>query len=218
MRNLLALLCVLSFYVNGFMQEELKWKEEVDRLKLIEHKEKSDAKGLIVLTGSSSARLWKNAQATFPKFDLINNGFGGSQMFELLYFLDDLVIQYKPDIVLIYEGDNDISAGKTTSEIMASTMQVVHKLKEELAEVQIYLISPKPSLSRWELAMKYIDLNKNLESFCNETEKVSFIDVWTPMLNEKGSPIEDIFVEDGLHMNEKGYEIWKNTIGPVINI
>ncbi|WP_235299214.1 GDSL-type esterase/lipase family protein [Portibacter marinus] len=212
MRILMMLIIGFWFYVNGAAQDELKWKKEIERLTAIEVQEVENAEGLILLTGSSSARMWKNFGDVFPNYKTANHGFGGSQMHELLYYLDDLVIQYNPDIILIYEGDNDLSAGKTIEQIMLTTEAVVDKIKDALPEAEIYFISPKPSLARWNLEQEYVDLNGKMKSYSEQTQNVHFIDVWFPMLNENGKPMEDIFIEDGLHMNQKGYEIWKSVI------
>ncbi len=200
----------LLFQVSA--QQEDQWKKEVDRLIESRIEREVGKKGMLVLTGSSSARLWKNVADVFPEYTVVNNGFGGSQMHELLYYLDDLVIDLAPDIVLIYEGDNDIAAEKSSLEIIKATKEVIHKIKASLPQTEVFLISPKPSLARWELAEKYLELNKELEALCKETDLVSYIDVWFPMLNQKGLPMEDIFVSDGLHMNEKGYQIWTDAM------
>ncbi|GLR18790.1 GDSL-type esterase/lipase family protein [Portibacter lacus] len=219
MRNLLFIIitCILS--VSSYAQTEqldIKWKGEIDRIKKEEHAFRDDALGTLVLTGSSSARMYKNVGEHFPDYNVINSGFGGSKMYELQYFLDELVVKFKPDIVLIYEGDNDVAGEFTTEQIMTTTKEVVAKLKKDLPGVELYFISPKPSLARWNLADKYVALNSELEEYCKKTERVGYIDVWYPMLNDEGTPIKDIFIQDGLHMNEKGYAIWKAAIEPKV--
>ena len=215
-KNIMLMLSLLTFIVTVHSQGELKWKTEVTSITTVKHDFDKESKGLIVLTGSSSARMWKSVDETFPDYNVKNHGFGGSQMFELLFFLDELVVNDKPNKVLIYEGDNDINAGKKSEEIMVSTAEVISRIKEALPETEIYLISTKPSISRWALAEKYIDLNKRLKAYSEVTVKVTYIDVWTPMLNKEGTPIEDLFIEDGLHMNKKGYKIWEDVIGPIV--
>jgi hypothetical protein len=43
-----------------------------------------------------------------------------------------------------------------------------------------------------------------------------YIDVFTPMLTKDGKPRPELFVEDRLHMNRQGYELWKSIIGPFL--
>jgi lysophospholipase L1-like esterase len=216
MRNLLFIFFLCSFTNVLWSQDELKWQGVVETIISEDHDFDAGKKGLIILTGSSSARMWQSFADVVPEYNSRNYGFGGSQMHELLFFLDKLVLQHKPDKVLIYEGDNDISAGKSSDQIIATTKEVIKRIRAELPETEIYLISPKPSLARWELADQYVELNRKMEEYCATTENLTFIDVWNPMLNSDGRPIEDIFIEDGLHMNQKGYDIWEAAVAPLL--
>lgn len=171
-------------------------------------------KGGIVFTGSSSIRLWKTLEKDFPRNLIINTGFGGSQTHHLLEFIDDLVIQYSPSKVFIYEGDNDIHAGKSSRQIIEEHFEIISKVKESLPDTKFYIISAKPSPSRWALKGAYLQLKEEMKQFCASQDQVTFIDVWTPMLDRTGNPNPKLFVEDNLHMNEKGYKIWRKAIKP----
>lgn len=165
----------------------------------------------ILFTGSSSIRFWKDLQERFPEKQVLNAGFGGSQASDLLFHLKDLVLRYQPTKVFIYEGDNDIFNQKRPKAILETTKKIIEKLFLDNPNREIILISAKPSLSRWNLRRKYKRLNKRMAKYAAENSNIAFIDVWTPMLNKR-KLMDDIFVEDGLHMNEKGYDIWYNTI------
>ena len=58
--------------------------------------------------------------------------------------------------------------------------------------------------------------NELLKETCDADALMAFIDVATPMLDEKGEPLTGIFLQDNLHMNEKGYRIWKEVVRPVL--
>lgn len=165
----------------------------------------------IVFTGSSSIRLWKDLQDRFSEKQVLNTGFGGSQTSDLLLHLDDLVLRYQPIKVFIYEGDNDIFGKKRPKAIVETTKTIIEKLLLDNPTREIVLISAKPSLSRWKLRRRYKRLNKKMAKYAIENSNIAFVDVWTPMLNKRKVK-DDIFVEDGLHMNEKGYDIWYHAI------
>jgi lysophospholipase L1-like esterase len=208
------LTCILIF--SGILinaQDELKWNSQVKALMAIEHSF-PDGEEIVVLSGSSSALMWKDIGDYYPNNNIINNGFGGSQMHELLFFVEELIIDYKPYKIFIYEGDNDISSGKSKEEIIESTKKVISEIRKSLPEAEIYFISPKPSLVRWNLKAQYLELNVAMKALCDNENLVDFIDVWDPMLDKDGEPIKEIFIEDGLHMNQKGYDIWAEQVRP----
>ena len=165
----------------------------------------------IVFTGSSSIRFWKDVQERFPKHHILNSGFGGSQTSDLLYHLESLVLRYKPKKVFIYEGDNDIFSKKRPKEVIQTTQAIIQLIKKENPNTTIILISAKPSISRWKLRGKYKRLNKKFEKLALANKHLSYVNVWDIMLNGR-KVRDDIFVEDGLHMNAKGYELWYQRI------
>lgn len=197
-------------------QDPLRFEEEVKQL-TEKYAEVPPMEEMVVFTGSSSIKMWKDLQSYFPELPIINTGFGGSQTSDLIHYVDELIIQYQPKKVFIYEGDNDISAGKPASEIMDDMRELVGKIKTKLPETRIVLISAKPSISRWHLKESYEELNRHFEEYQQYHENVEYVDVWTPMLDSEGNPKAGIFLEDQLHMNQAGYDIWAEVIGKHLN-
>ena len=60
------------------------------------------------------------------------------------------------------------------------------------------------------------EANRRIETITKSDPKLAFINVFSAMLGTDGLPKPDIFVEDKLHMNEKGYAIWKEVVGPFL--
>ncbi len=173
-------------------------------------------KETIVFVGSSSIRMWHDLQKRFPEHQIVNAGFGGSQASDLLLYTNELILNYKPKKVFLYEGDNDIFAGKKSDEIIADMMQIIQKIKAQNPSTKVVLLSAKPSLARWKYRRRYKKLNRHFKKLSSQDAHIDYIDLWSPMLNKR-KVMKDIFIEDGLHMNAKGYAIWYNTIKPFIN-
>jgi len=167
---------------------------------------------LVIFTGSSSIRIWEDLGKDCNGMQIINTGFGGSQMSDLLYFLDQTVLRFQPVEVYIYEGDNDIAAKKKPEDILETAKEVVNKILETNSKVKINFISAKPCPLRWQYKDEYKRFNSLLKAYCNSQNQLFYIDVWNAMLNESGRPSPDIFVSDSLHMNRKGYLLWKEFI------
>ncbi len=217
MKNLKTLFLLLSLILVGStFAQQIPFQEEVKQL-TSQIDQKGWNKGSIVFTGSSSIRMWKNIQEEFPEVPIINTGFGGSQASDLLPHLETLVFRYDPQAVFIYEGDNDINAGKSTEEIIKDLDQILHMLNDHKEGILIYFIGAKPSPSRWNLKESYEQFNKALESYTEGIINSHYIDVWTPMLDPSGNPRPELFLEDMLHMKREGYEIWKKQLDNQIN-
>jgi lysophospholipase L1-like esterase len=171
--------------------------------------------GIIIFTGSSSVRLWRDAGLLSKGSPIINTAFGGSTAYGLNVYLDDLVLRYEPKQVFIYEGDNDIAAGRDTRTILEHLDTIFTRIWEQNPETEIVYIAAKPSPLRWEMRKEYEALNKAMERRAKKEDRLVFADVYSPML-QKGKVREDIFVEDRLHMNRMGYAIWAEVIRPMV--
>jgi lysophospholipase L1-like esterase len=171
--------------------------------------------GAIVLTGSSSIARWngKAAEALKP-LTVIPRGFGGSIMHDVLYYLDRVVLAYKPRAVLIYEGDNDTAENPRipNEAILADLKQIISRIHERLPQARIYVLSIKPSVLRrttWPVAQQ---VNAGYREIAAADPLVYFVDVASPLLNRDGSVMTDIFVGDNLHLNDLGNAIWGASI------
>lgn len=211
--------CILLFIFIGVLHADdadpLRFKEEIEAYKI------SDAlhppqDGVYLFVGSSSIRMWKTLEEDFAGFPVLNRGFGGSHFSDAIYFLGEIVKPYKPKKIIIYEGDNDIASGKTLEVIFNDFRRLIEMIQEELGDPEIAVISPKPSPSRWHLKGEYESLNRMMENYCKNHDKLTYIDVYTHMLNGSGKPEPELFVSDSLHMNEKGYKLWKDLVLPFL--
>jgi len=211
-------LTVLIFFVSltSFGQVENVFTKEVKDITAKYDSIWDSSKETIVFTGSSSVRLWRKLQEEFPDHQIINSGFGGSQASDLLYFIDELILSYNPKKVFIYEGDNDLWAKKRPADVLDTTADIIRRIKAKNASTQVILISAKPSISRWKIRGKYKRLNRKMERFTQDDPNLFYVDVWKPMLNKRKLKT-DIFIEDGLHMNQKGYDIWYAAMKDLVN-
>ncbi len=210
-RNLILIVLLITSLQVILSQDPTRFQSEIDVLKQLNTKRIPDQK-TVLFTGSSSIRMWKDIRDYFPDKVIINTGFGGSHMSDLLFYLDTIVIKFKPDQIFIYEGDNDIAAGKKPSAIIKDSKKIIRGLNKTLPEVSVIFISPKPSPDRWSLREVYHELNNRLEKYASKKNNIDFINVWPVMLNKEGEPIKELYIEDGLHMSKSGYDLWAGEI------
>ena len=188
------------------------WEGEIGRYEMLDRKHPTKPGG-VVFVGSSSIRLW-DLKKSFPNLDAINRGFGGSELADSVRYIDQLVLRHKPRLVVLYAGDNDIGRGKTPDQISTDFDAFVTAVQKDLPEAKILYIGIKPSIMRRNLADAMQETNAKIAAKCRVSKNCEFVDVWSAMLNEDGTPNRELFVWDGLHMNESGYAIWNEIIGP----
>lgn len=169
----------------------------------------------VLFVGSSTFTRWTTAVADFPESNILNRAFGGSTLTDLIYYFDQIVLPYNPLQVVIYEGDNDLAETlKSVGEFIDDVTTITRLVNIHFPRAQILLVSIKLSPSRKEYFSKYLKANELMKQMADSSEYIDFVDTCTPMLNPDGSPNEDFFGSDLLHLNEKGYLLWKSLLYP----
>lgn len=189
----------------------------------IQHFKKQDSvssppKNAILFIGSSSFTNWKDVQDYFPGYTIINRGFGGSTLSDQIGYADEIVFPYHPKQVVIYCGENDLASSDTVTAamVLGRFKELFQMIREKFEDIPIAFISMKPSPSRRHLFSKMREGNQLIKDFLVSQKNAAFIDVHQPMLNEAGEPIPEIFSDDSLHMNAKGYAIWQQIMKPYL--
>jgi lysophospholipase L1-like esterase len=189
----------------------------------IENFKKKDAEHMpalhsILFVGSSSFTKWTDVQNYFPSYRIINRGFGGSVLTDVIRYADDIIFPYQPRQIVIYCGENDLASSDTvTAQMVVDRFKTLFgMIRNKLGNVAVLFISLKPSPSRSRLFPKMIAVNAAIKSFLKKNKKTAFADVYSKMLDDSGEPMKDIFLEDNLHMNAKGYAIWQKVIAPYL--
>ncbi len=212
-RRVLILIGLIAFFTQFGFAQEVPFEKEVRQISA-----RIDSLGWeprsTVFTGSSTIRMWKSLQRDFPDHEILNTGFGGSKASDLETHLFPLVIRLEPSRVFIYEGDNDIWAGVEAADILTSLDNIVNRLQLINPKTEIYLIGAKPSPSRWEKRANYAIFNQKLQEYCLAKEGVEFVDTWMALTDKTGNARPELFIQDQLHLNEKGYEIWTSIFRP----
>ena len=175
--------------------------------------------GKIVFAGSSSFTKWKDINQYFPGYPIINRGFGGSNLLDLTQYVQETILKYKPKQVVIYCGENDLASSDTvTPQMVLTRFTNLYKIiRNQLGKkTTISFVSIKPSISRWHLETKIVQANTLISNFIANQTNANFINIHNAMLQMDGNVMKDIFINDNLHMNAKGYAIWQKIIFPIL--
>jgi lysophospholipase L1-like esterase len=165
----------------------------------------------VLFVGSSSIRLWPTAES-FPDLPVVNRGFGGSHISDVNHFADRIVLRYQPRVIVFYAGDNDIAAGKSPQQVFDDFRQFAQIVAERLPQAQLIYLPIKPSLDRWKLWPHMQKANALVEEWSKANQQLTCVDTAAPMLGPDSLPRPELFLDDGLHMNAKGYRLWTKVL------
>ena len=168
-------------------------------------------KDVTVFVGASNIRRWQSLSERFKKTPVLNRGFGGSQLSDVAFFANRCVIKYKPKQIYLNAGGNDLHAGRTPEEVLASFEDFVTKVKTALPKTAIAFISIPPSPSRWSEVEQVKKANALIAASCAK-QGVDFIDTFSLLLGADGQPRPELYVEDKLHFSEAGYDVVTSAI------
>jgi lysophospholipase L1-like esterase len=167
----------------------------------------------LLFYGSSSIRLWETLNDDFAEYKPANLGFGGSTLAACDWFFDRLVAPFHPSSIIVYAGDNDLGDGRHPEEVFIFFQQLVSRIHRQFGSIPIAYISVKPSISRWNIVDSIRYTNKIIEEeILKQGDNLHFINVYTRMTDNSGYPKREFLDPDGLHINEKGYTLWKGII------
>lgn len=172
----------------------------------------------ILFVGSSSFTKWKDASTYFPGYTILNRGFGGSTLTDVIRYAYDIILPYKPKQVVIYCGENDLASKDsiTATEVLKRVKTLFGMIRTNLPETWIDFVSIKPSPVRTAIQDKVKAANKMIKAFFRKQKNAAFIDVYDAMLDNNGQMREELYLEDRLHMKPAGYEIWKKIMQPYL--
>ena len=212
-----AIFIFLFSTTKAFSQEPFPFFNELQKFKQ-KDSISFPAPNQVLFIGSSSFTMWKDVQDYFPKSKIINRGFGGSSLPDLIRYRYDIIFPYAPKQIVMYCGENDFSSSNPPSveTVFQRFKTLMRYIRNKYPKTTFVYVSMKPSPSRRQLVGMYKQANSLIREELKKDKHAKFVDVFTLMHNQDGSIRGDIFLKDSLHMNAKGYEIWKKALTPYI--
>lgn len=218
--TLFLFLLLLNWSSNGWSQvqparKQFNFEKEIKAFENADKTNRPPAGGVLFI-GSSSIRLWKSLASDFPEHAVINRGFGGSEIADSVRYFDRIVLPYKPRQIIVYAGGNDVNSGKSPEIVAADFKAFMEKVNATLPESHLAYISIAPNPARWGQIEKTRETNRLISEMLNGKQNRAFIDISSRMLGPDEKPRKELFVADRLHMNERGYAIWREVVGPYL--
>ena len=185
--------------------------DEINEFKRLD-KENFPEKGKILFTGSSSIRFWDSLEEDMEPLEVLNRGFGGAQISHVIHHFDEIIKPYNPQAIVFFCGTNDLAALKTPDETVHDFKKFLSLVKNEFGNIKVYVIGIKPTVDRLYLDEEERIFNSSINQLANDDAYLEYVNVWDSMLNKDGGRMPELYIDDGLHMNENGYRVWTKLV------
>lgn len=168
----------------------------------------------ILLAGSSSMDFWNSAPQAFTPYEIINMAIGGTTVTQWLGWYKSMIVRYRPSVVVLYVGSNDLSNGGVISgETNASnTIRLLKAIRQSLKKVPVFYIGISPCWFRKGAWKDIAVSNALVKSFCGQETNMYYIDIASACARPDGTPDPALFLSDQLHPNAAGYRVWERTV------
>ncbi|MCB9855797.1 MAG: hypothetical protein H6818_08920 [Phycisphaerales bacterium] len=170
----------------------------------------------VLFAGSSSIRMWPTRES-FPDLQVINRGFGGAQIPDMLHYYDNVIKPYAPRVIVFYCGDNDIADGRSVNHVVDDFSTFLNRVRKDFPKSHLIYIPAKPSIARWNLWPRMHEANNRIKAMTERDALLTFADTDVVLLGDDGKPQKNLFLNDGLHLNDTGYEKWTSVLRPLID-
>lgn len=198
-------------------EDPLAWSADLEAFARAD-RESRFAPGGVVFVGSSSIRLWSSLAEDMAPIPVLNRGFGGSRLFDAVYWSHELVSAHAPALAVVFSGTNDLAGAnpKRPERLRELFLALVERLHREDDRLEIVYIAITPTLAREEHIALVRESNRLIRAECERDPRLEFVDPSPALMDASGRPDPQFFVDDRLHLNAKGYAVWTRALRPVL--
>jgi len=153
----------------------------------------------------------------FQNPNIKNRGIGGDDTDGILERLSE-VTSSNPSKIFIMIGTNDLAYGKSVDHVVSNYYRIIDSIQKHSPNTKIYIQSVLPvedAIHTTRKNSEIIKINKQLEKLATE-KGAKYIDLFS-IFATKDNKLNLDYSIDGLHINGKGYLVWKKAIQEYVN-
>jgi len=204
----LAISCSpVSRYINS--EDVLHWETDIARFDSLNAVEYSGP-GTLLVTGSSSIRLWDSIHADLAPYNVMQRGYGGAKLSDFNHYAERIIKPHPFRAIMIFIA-NDIAGGeqdRTPREVFLMFRELVNTIRERNPGTPVCWIEVTPTPSRWHASQQIRRASDLIRDYCDRHDDLHFIDTYDHFITDSGIPDSTLFRKDMLHLNREGYRLW----------
>lgn len=210
---------LISGTIRSLCGDPEAWESSIRQFE-VQDKRQPPTPNSILFVGSSTFTLWKTLEKDMSPLKIINRGFGGSKITDIVRYSDRIVIPYNPKAIVLFAGTNDIAWPKpaTAQQVYQAYLAFTRQVSDLLPTTQIYYVAITPTPARWTYWEIANEANRLIQQHSRTDDRFHFIDLTARFIGPDGKPDRKLYRMDGLHPNQKGYAVWTETIKPILEV
>ena len=177
----------------------------------------------VLFVGDSITDGWRGQgkkvfEQNYGSMDPLNIGIGGDRTQHVLWRLEHGEVEgISPSAAVLMIGTNNLGSNGN-EEIVAGVTRIVQTLHSKLPRAKVLLLGifPRGAKADDPARARIKAINAELQKLDDGGKTVKYLDIGDKFLAEGGSLPKDV-MPDALHPNEKGYQIWADAMGPVLD-
>lgn len=209
----LSLLLLVAPTLFGALPGPERWEKDIAAFEQQDRMHPPPTQGILFI-GSSNIRMWSTLAGDFAGYPVIQRGFGGCFLTDVAHFADRIAIPYRPRLIVVSAGGNDLHAGASPDAVRTAFTQFVHRVHTALPDTRIAYLSISPCRARWAETAVMREANALVQAYTADRPYLDFINTFDAMLGADGQPIDAYFLPDRLHHNGTGNAVRAALIRP----
>jgi len=214
---LLGLLLILVSYHSLAQktpgEEILQWESEIAVFDSLNLNELSDVNTLLV-TGSSSVRLWESIHEDLEPYQVMQRGYGGAKLTDYNYYAERIIKphSFKAIVVFVANDIAGVESDKSPKEVKKLFQTLVKQVRRRSPGTPVCWVEITPTPKRWHVSKEIREANDLIKQYCDHNSDLHFISTFDYYVTSEGLPNQAYFREDSLHLNGNGYQLWTRII------
>ncbi|HLO57789.1 MAG TPA: GDSL-type esterase/lipase family protein [Bacteroidales bacterium] len=195
------------------VKSQTAWEKDIRQFEKLDSAE-TYSPNAVLFAGSSSIRLWSTIKRDMAPYEIIQRGFGGSKLSDLVVYADRIIAPHPCSAVVLFVA-NDITGSaddKTPQQVADLFSQVLQIIRKSHPKTPVFWIEITPTPSRWKVWDKATEANQIIKNMCDKKNNTYYIATSQAFIGKDRLPVKDYFMPDMLHLNEQGYKIWSGVI------